>query len=72
MILRRHMLVPLTVTYAVRLDRHAQSVIGTGTSATDCDVHFRDWTLAWIMHEEPILGETQEPPCGTNVVPTTF
>ena len=29
-------------------------------------------TLAWIMHEEPILGETQEPPCGTNVVPTTF
>ena len=28
--------------------------------------------LAWIMHEEPILGETQEPPCGTNVVPTTF
>ena len=29
-------------------------------------------TLTWIMHEEPILGETQEPPCGTNVVPTTF
>ena len=29
-------------------------------------------SLAWIMHEEPILGETQEPPCGTNVVPTTF
>ena len=30
------------------------------------------YLLAWIMHEEPILGETQEPPCGTNVVPTTF
>ena len=30
------------------------------------------YPLAWIMHEEPILGETQEPPCGTNVVPTTF
>ena len=28
--------------------------------------------LARIMHEEPILGETQEPPCGTNVVLTTF
>ena len=31
-----------------------------------------DMTLARIMHEEPILGETQEPPCGTNVVLTTF
>ena len=29
-------------------------------------------TLARIMHEEPILGETQEPPCGTNVVFITF
>ena len=28
--------------------------------------------LARIMHEEPILGETQEPPCGTNVVFITF
>ena len=28
--------------------------------------------LTRIMHEEPILGETQEPPCGTNVVLTTF
>ena len=29
-------------------------------------------TLARIMHKEPILGETQEPPCGTNVVSITF
>ena len=29
-------------------------------------------TLTRIMHEEPILGETQEPPCGTNVVFITF
>ena len=28
--------------------------------------------LTRIMHEEPILGETQEPPCGTNVVFITF
>ena len=32
----------------------------------------RPESLARIMHEEPILGETQEPPCGTNVVLTTF
>ena len=38
--------------------------ISKGNTCKDC--------LAWIMHEEPILGETQEPPCGTNVVPTTF
>ena len=30
------------------------------------------YTLTRIMHEEPILGETQEPPCGTNVVFITF
>ena len=33
---------------------------------------YRSLSLARIMHEEPILGETQEPPCGTNVVFITF
>ena len=28
--------------------------------------------LARIMREGVVLGETQEPPCGTNVVHTTF
>ena len=32
----------------------------------------RQEKLTRIMHEEPILGETQEPPCGTNVVFITF
>ena len=30
------------------------------------------WGLARIMREGAVEGKTQEPPCGTNVVQTTF
>ena len=39
---------------------------------TDVDVHDGYHTLARIMREGAVEGETQEPPCGTNVVHTTF
>ena len=41
--------------------------------------HYTNWSviqtlrvLARIMREGAVEGETQEPPCGTNVMYTTF
>ena len=37
-----------------------------------CDAGFHHGLLARIMREGAVEGETQEPPCGTNVMHTTF